>query len=211
MPYTNEVIRYLRRKDAVGFNEPISWLGAEQRFVGPLRNSNVNNLEEQYVLGTDTYTVTYQDNQGNTVIEKSFCITDDEDLDNASEYYKIKTTIYKNIRPESDVYFDGNDVNLSNRDNDISFGDPEGSYSDVYAVYFLDETKYSFDENGNLQIASVDSTSSDYATSRKDELYFIKSGQADLLVLIKMTEEKYIEDGNKKVVRERIFNALNPS
>ena len=68
-----EVIRYLKRKSSSGFESP-TYLGAEQRFVSALRNSSVNNLEEQYILGTDTYIETYVDAQGNKIVETSYHI-----------------------------------------------------------------------------------------------------------------------------------------
>ena len=71
MSQSNDVIKYLRRKSSSGTFEPISWIGAEQRFVSALRNSGVNNLEEQYIIGTETYTVEYQDENQNDIIEKN--------------------------------------------------------------------------------------------------------------------------------------------
>ena len=68
-----EVVRFFRRKSSTGYDSP-TYLGAEQRFVGALRNSGVNNLEEQYILGTDTYTEKYTDSDGNSVVEVSYHI-----------------------------------------------------------------------------------------------------------------------------------------
>ena len=88
-----EVIRYLRRKSSSGFESP-TYLGAEQRFVGALRNSSVNNLEEQYILGTDTYIETYVDAQGNKIVETSYHINDA--IHSLTDYYKIISTTYTN-------------------------------------------------------------------------------------------------------------------
>ena len=58
----DQVIRYLREKDANGaFQNYITWIGAEQRYVNSMRQSNVNNLEEQLIIGTDTYTIFDED------------------------------------------------------------------------------------------------------------------------------------------------------
>ena len=118
--YTAEVLRYLRRKDSSGF-EPITWLGSEQRFVGALRNSGVNNLEEQYVLGTDTYTVSYTDSEGNDVIEKSYCVTPSGSLDGVTNYYKVITTIYNDGDPDAEYKFDGEALEFKNTSNDVTF------------------------------------------------------------------------------------------
>ena len=66
-----KVIKYLRQKTGNDNSfDTINWFGAEQRFVSALRNSNVNNLEEQYIIGTETYTLEYQDESENDIIDK---------------------------------------------------------------------------------------------------------------------------------------------
>ena len=200
--YTAEVLRYIRRKGASGF-EPVTWLGSEQRFVGALRNSGINNLEEQYVLGTDTYTVTYQDNEGNDIIEKSFCVTPSDTLDGVTDYYKVVSTIYNNPDPNEDYKFDGDSLVFSNVANDVAFGDGSEDYPNLKSIYLLNDDTFSFVEN------TLDITPSTFTILRKDELYFIQSDSTELLVLTKVTGEKFTSDG-KKVVREKIINAINP-
>ena len=207
--YTGEVIKYLRRKDSSGF-EPISWLGSEQRFVGGLRNSALNNLEEQFTVGTDSYTVIYEDSEGNHVIEKSFCITDLDpsnpsgtDIEDRTEYYKVVTTIYKDAEEQGDYVFDGDKIIFSDRNNDVAFGD--GSiYPDVDSLYCLDDETFEwYDEFLRIN------PSNEFFNSRKDELYFIKKGEPDLLVLTKLTTKK-LDPSGKMIVRKKIVNALNP-
>ena len=104
---TAQVLKYLRRKAASGFDPIISYLGAEQRFVTPIRNSKLNNLEEQVIFGTDVYTLTWEDSDGNQIVEKSFCNTI-TDPSVTTDYYKIVTTIYKDPQSgDEDVRFDG--------------------------------------------------------------------------------------------------------
>ena len=93
---SSEVIKFLRRKTITGFDEPISYLGAEQRFVGPLRNSNNNNLEEQFLIGSDCYTESYIDpDTGDTIIKKEYHTNN---AVNPVNYYYIQTfnTPYQN-------------------------------------------------------------------------------------------------------------------
>lgn len=207
MPYTNEVIKYFRRKDATDF-EPISWLGAEQRFVGPLRNSNLNNLEEQYIIGTDTYIINYTDNEGNRIREEHFCMTGANGLEDATDYYKLVSTIYQNPYQESNIHFDQGGLVFSQDSNVVFGGGSSSTYTDPDSVYFIGTNKYSFDEDGGLQM--VESGVEDYIRVRQDILYFVKKNQPDLLVLTKLTEEKYL-DNNRTIIRERIINALDPS
>lgn len=201
-----EVIKYFRKKNSSGF-DPISYLGAEQRFVGALRNSNNNNLEEQFIFGTDTYTVMYDDADGNHIIEKSFCITDEDashevDIEDRTNYYKVITTIYNIPEGDQDYIFDGESVVFQSSNEDAVFGD--GSiYPDLDSLYLLDDETFQWYDDA-LRIAPVS-----FYNSRKDELYFIKKGEPDLLVLTKLTTKKVDRDG-KVIVRKKIINALNP-
>ena len=199
--YTAEVLRYLRRKDSSGF-EPITWLGSEQRFVGALRNSGVNNLEEQYVLGTDTYTVSYTDSEGNDIIEKSYCVTPSGSLDGVTNYYKVITTIYNDGDPDAEYKFDGEALEFENTSNDVTFGDGSTEYPNLESLYLLNnETFEFFNDSFRINLPS--------SVARKDELYFIQSDGNPMLVLTKLTGIGYTSDG-KKVVREQIINAINP-
>ena len=96
---TTDVVKFFRRKTNEGFDS-VTYLGAEQRFISALQNSNVNNLEEQYILGTDTITEYYTDENGNQITEKSFR-KDDSDV----YYYKVKTIVYSD---ENIYHFDNN-------------------------------------------------------------------------------------------------------
>lgn len=207
---TGQVIRYLRRKGSSGFTEPISWLGAEQRFVGALRNSAVNNLEEQYAVGTDSYTEMYEDAQGNYIIEKSFCITDidaseEVDIQDRTEYYKLITTIYKNTGGVGNYYFEGDDTVFANSVEDAIFGDGSIDYPDEEMLYLINDEIFEWDSNNDLQIHA----SSGFLNSRKDELYFIKKNETPQLILTKYTTKKY-DDNGKLIVRKKVVNALNP-
>lgn len=197
---TGEVLRYLRQKDSTGVIGPITWIGAEQRFVGGLRNSKVNNLEEQYILGTDTYTVTYKDEDENDIIEKNFCIVD-SDLTGVTDYYKLITTVYKETQNE-DYEFDGESIVFSNAASDVAFGDGE-TYPDTSSIYFLDSNTFKFgDDNSSLNIYSFNMT-------QKDELFYIQSNGNELPVLVKTTETKIDSGTGRIIVKEHIDNLLN--
>ena len=200
--YTAEVLRYIRRKGASGF-EPVTWLGSEQRFVGALRNSGINNLEEQYVLGTDTYTVTYKDENNNDIIEKSYCVTPSNTTEGVTDYYKVITTIYENPDPKEDYKFEGESLVFSNEMNDVVFGDGSSDYPSLKTLYLLNDDTFKF-INSTLDI--VPST---FTTIRKDELYYIQTDGTPLLVLTKLTGERLPRDG-KKIIREQIINAIRP-
>lgn len=201
--YNAEVVKYFRRKSSSGFNEPITYLGAEQRFVGALRNSGVNNLEEQFILGTDTYTETYTDTNGNQVIETSYHINDSTHA--LTDYYKIISVIYKNGSANEDFYFDNEIVKLPDDPTEVLFGDGTTAYPNLNEVYGEKATTFIFDSN------EVKIYPSSYTVIRKDELHYISNnGTNDLLVLTKTTGRKYLDDGAREVVRENITNHIAP-
>lgn len=201
--YTAEVLRYLRRKGASGYDEP-TYLGAEQRFVGAIRNSSVNNLEEQFVLGTDTYTEEYEDNQGNQIIVKHFCKVDNSPSE-TSNYYKLVTIKYDSPLANSDYYYDDDIFVLPNDPSQVVFGDGSASYPNTAAVYGVDRTIFNLTAGGAVEVFPPS-----VSTLQEDNLYFVRPGQSDLLVLTKTTGTKYITESgiDKKVVKESIVNHL---
>ena len=198
---SSEVIKFLRRKTITGFDEPISYLGAEQRFVGPLRNSNNNNLEEQFLIGSDCYTESYIDpDTGDTIIKKEYHTNN---AVNPVNYYYIQTWIYANSHINMDYYFEGSALRLPYDPSVVVFGDPsDPEYSDPNTLYGLDTGVFA-NEGEQLTIFPKS-----LAVSRKDELHFIQSYGSDILVSTKITGEKYKSDGITKVIVETITNNL---
>lgn len=199
--YTAEVIRYLRRKGSDGFSEPVSYLGAEQRFVGALRNSGLNNLEEQYILGTDTYTETYLDKDGNQIVEKSYHINDS--THSLTDYYKLVTKTYKDGTMNEDFFFDGDTVKLPDDTNEVIFGNGTDPFTDTAEVYCVNEKTF-IEDNGTLKVFP-----SSYTIIKTEDLYFVtNNGASTVHVLGKVTGRKYVDDGTKEVVRENVTNYL---
>ena len=204
--YTKTVTRYFRRKNANGFEEAPVRIGAEQRYVTSLRNSSNNNLEEQYLLGTDSYTEVYQDQDENIIVEKSFHINSDDPSFVYSDYYKIVTTVYKDAIEDRSFYFDGDQLIMPNDINKVIFGDGSESYPDLTAMYGVDKSMFRFSED------SFEIYPSEDLTVRKDELFFIKNGGNDVIpVLTKTISKRVIQDpsGNDRIVyKEDIENHL---
>ena len=193
-----EVIRYLRRKSSSGFESP-TYLGAEQRFVGALRNSSVNNLEEQYILGTDTYSEAYTDEQGNKIVETSYHINDA--MHSVTDYYKIISITYSNGTINKDFFFDNNSLKLPNDSQVVLFGDGSISHPNENELY--GESNKAIDNN-EMKIYP-----SSYTTIKKEELHYISNnGATDLLVLTKITSKKYENDGKREIIRESITNHI---
>ena len=193
-----EVIRYLRRKSSSGFESP-TYLGAEQRFVSALRNSSVNNLEEQYILGTDTYSETYIDEQGNKIVETSYHINDT--MHSVTDYYKIISTTYTNGIINEDFFFDNDSLKLPN--DSVLFGDGSTSYPNENELYGESNKIFAID-NSEMKIYP-----SSYTTIKKEELHYISNnGATDLLVLTKIIGKRYEDDGKREIIRESITNHI---
>ena len=195
-----EVIRYLRRKSSSGFESP-TYLGAEQRFVGALRNSSVNNLEEQYILGTDTYIETYVDAQGNKIVETSYHINDA--IHSLTDYYKIISTTYTNGIINEDFFFDNDSLKLLNDSQVVLFGDGSTFYPNDNELYGESNKIFAID-NSEMKIYP-----SSYTTIKKEELHYISNnGATDLLVLTKTTGKRYEDDGKREIIIESITNHI---
>lgn len=103
---TGNIVKTLRVKDAGGdFPASSSFpIGAEQRFVSAIRNSNNNNLEEQFLMGTDLISTSWQD----TVDDKDVIKTRIEyrkDIQNPTDFYVLEIVDYE-IDVESRHYTD---------------------------------------------------------------------------------------------------------
>ena len=195
-----EVIRYLRRKSSSGFESP-TYLGAEQRFVSALRNSSVNNLEEQYILGTDTYSETYVDEQGNKIVETSYHINDT--MHSVTDYYKIISTTYTNGIINEDFFFDNDSLKLPNDSQVVLFGDGSTSHPNENELYGESNKIFAID-NSEMKIYP-----SSYTTIKKEELHYISNnGATDLLVLTKTTGKRYEDDGKREIIIDSIANHI---
>lgn len=200
--YASDVVRYFRKKISNGF-EGVTYLGAEQRYVNALRNSGDNNLEEQYLLGTDTYTEVYEDENENIIVEKSFHINSDEANPVYTDYYKIKTTVYKDSIEDKEFYFNNDQLIMPDDINKVIFGNGSVDYPDLNALYGVNSSIFSF-RNNTFNIYPTE-----FATVRKDELFFVtNNGNTVTPVLTKTISKKYIQEGNKVVFKEDIENHL---
>lgn len=84
-----DFIKQLKIKNTDGFSAPV-YLGAEQRFIGALRNSSLDNLEEQYLLGVDCITTEYWQSAGTHITTKEFY----DGNESTSNYYKLEIVEY---------------------------------------------------------------------------------------------------------------------
>ena len=206
-----EVVRFFRRKSSTGYDSP-TYLGAEQRFVGALRNSGVNNLEEQYILGTDTYTEKYTDSDGNSVVEVSYHINDS--AHSSSNYYKMISITYKDGTRNQDFFFDDGTIHFPNEPDEVIFGDSGTAlYPDEDTLYGNIGTDPSAIPPKKIETLIIDNNDlkihpSSYTIIKKDELHFI-SGTTDILVLEKLTGKKYLDDGAREVILESIINHIS--
>ena len=136
-----DVIRKLKQKTPDGFSKDIH-LGALPQYVGALRQSNVRNLEEQYILGVNCITTEYfgkglenfpvpDSVNPERVVIKEFR---GENVD--KDYYKL--TVYFFDKQSEAISFDNNQLILDNDNNN----------SDYYYKKQIEILSY-IDKNGN--------------------------------------------------------------
>ena len=192
--YEAEVVRYLRKKTNGGYTEAPTYLGSEQKFVGALRNSNDNNLEEQFLLGTDCLTTEWKDN-GNSYIKKEYFIQDTgDDATQKLSSYVVNTVIYgpDNVH-NTDCYFT-DDALVADNMQDIAFN------SDVLV---LDDDQVYCYSMETLQIYP-----NAFVITREAKLQFVDSTNTLIDVLTKYTGRKYSKDGKYSYVQEKIINHI---
>lgn len=209
-----EVIKYLRRKSNNGDFDAISWIGAEQRFVNSLRNSGVDNLEEQYIVGTNTYTVEYIDSKGNEIIEKSFCtLKEGQTPEDIGGYYKLITTIFDKKNLQLRYYFNSENEAFVIPDK------PEEIEIDKQSETLKCKDKNIFEFTpvpGKEDVFTLSVTDNDFYTVQKEELYFVKTNKEQYKILTKEIKIKNVVETienmvsvNKKITKEVITYADN--
>lgn len=146
--YTLDIVKSLKRKTNGGYTESPVYLGAEQRFVSALRNSNNNNLEEQFLLGTDCLTSQWTSEDGNIHIVKEFYVQpndyEEKDDDNL-ESYRISSIIYGEALGAQSFFFYDKDF-VSNVE-DTNFNKEDLAFEDN------NFGAYSYGDNFNLSVA----------------------------------------------------------
>lgn len=195
------VVTFLQQKTEDGYENP-TYFSVEQRFVGPIRggSEHLHNFEEQYLLGTDTYTVESSNSDGDTIFTKSFC----SEHPNTSEgFYQIVTTKYK--KPKR--YGEGESGAIYHFEGDSLIIPRDGNASFVgNALQCADSTIYEYSDN-TLKIYP-----NYYMVTQTDKLYYIKSNNVvnpseseKAYVLTKDTIDR-INTKEETITREIIFN-----
>lgn len=104
---TQSVIKELRQRTPSGFSSPVK-IGSEQRYVSALLNSHNNNLEEQFILGVDCLTISWEENDVKYTTKKFYDgthITDDH-------YYILFIEEYDTSSTGSSFYFYRDELRL---------------------------------------------------------------------------------------------------
>ena len=185
-----QIISMLRQKSDNGNFSPL-YLGPEQRYIGALRKSNNNNIEEQLLLGVDRIITSWnEDNVKREHIE----FRDNEDP-NETGYYILDSYIYGETSEAgniSDAIIEGNAL-IFNAD----------------AVQLNDNILEDLRNDGFMTIDDDESSlllSSTFIL-RRDMLRFKQSNGNILAVSGKITMKKYGNDG-KDITKEIITNFL---
>lgn len=185
-----QIISMLRQKSDNGNFRPL-YLGPEQRYIGALRKSNNNNIEEQLLLGVDRIITSWnEDNVKREHIE----FRDNEDP-NETGYYILDSYIYGETSEAgniSDAIIEGNALIFNADAVQLNDNILEDLRNDGFMT--IDD-----DENSLLLSSTF--------ILRRDMLRFKQSNGNILAVSGKITMKKYGNDG-KDITKEIITNFL---
>jgi len=185
-----QIISMLKQKSDNGNFSPL-YLGPEQRYIGALRKSNNNNIEEQLLLGVDRIITSWnEDNVKREHIE----FRDNEDP-NETGYYILDSYIYgetSEARNISDAIIEGNALIFNANAVQLNDNILEDLRNDGFMAIDDDEK--------SLLLSSI-------FILRKDWLRFKRSNGNILTVSGKLTMKKYGNDG-KNITKEIITNFL---
>lgn len=108
---TVNIIKYLQSKNLDGSFSSPSYLGSEARFVSPTKNTNLHNLEEELLLGCDTITEQWIEDNGDIKISIQY------HDDSKNSYYLLESTIYKeNVMIDDYIILKEDILNYVNND-----------------------------------------------------------------------------------------------
>lgn len=188
-----QIISMLKQKSDNGDFNPL-YLGPEQRYIGALRKSNNNNIEEQLLLGVDRIITSW--NEGDTIREH-IEFRDNEDPDETG-YYILDRWIYGET---SEIEEEDIDNDAFIKDNTLMFNTGTVQQNDDK----LEDLK-----NDGFMVINNDENSlllSSTFILLKDVLKFKQSNGDILNVSQKITTKKYDNDG-KSIIKEIITNFL---
>ena len=212
MPYAKTVVTKLRRKTDGSFESPVN-IGAQQKYIGALLNSHNNNLEEQFILGTDCSEVTWTDENQVKHYTKKYYSGDVSEVSSYG-YYIVFETDYETSRV-NEFYF-GTDNGIYLPDYEFSSADFVANTSDVdsnYSLMLEDNTIYSFDanENNNFTLDIEPPTKIMKVTTLcfRTDLTSVSDEQinSDILIAKKIITFKHIAN-NKQLTETKIINYL---
>ena len=173
------ILKYFKRKKSGVYEAPV-YIGAEQRFVGALRGTNNNNLEEQSILGLDCITTAYW-NESIYIEHKEF-----HDGTKPNEYYILESKIYNALPDagftEETVQFA---TDLLYFENEYLMVKPEANAS------FTNDT-FIISQSGLNVVATIDEIDEDFKLIREDSLFYKNNKNALITVSTKMTYEKEV-------------------
>lgn len=175
-----QIISMLRQKSDDGDFHPL-YLGPEQRYIGALRKSNNNNIEEQLLLGVDRIITSWNEDN---VTREHIEFRDNEDP-NETGYYILDSYIYGETSEAgniSDAIIEGNalifnadavqlnDNILEDLRNDgfMTIDDDENSLLLSSAFILLRDTLRFKQSNGNILDVSGKITTKKYGNDGKD-------------------------------------------
>ena len=173
------ILKYLKRKKSGAYEAPV-YIGAEQRFVGAVRGTNNNNLEEQSILGLDCITTSYWD--GTVYIEKK----EFHNGTKANEFYILESKVY-NAAP--DAGFVEGSVQFS---TDAIYFDNEYIVATANSNATIVDGVFTISQGGMSTISTIDEIDEDFKRIREDILFYKNKQNIKIEVSVRTVYEKEV-------------------
>ena len=192
MPNTDNIVTQVRRKNTSGFDAPF-FIGSSAKYVTGVRGSNVNNIEENFLLGTDCITTKEELSNGtiHTIIEYR-----DDNTD--SNYYILESYQYQS----DDFIFDTHYFTSTGE----TFKIPNDASDNIYqneTLIGVDINAYSFSNDDETLVAV-----NNIPVACEQTLKFVNDEGTLVIVARKYIYSKYYADGGKVIQKQVIQNLL---
>lgn len=191
MANNERIVTQLKKKNATSFDTPFR-IGSSAELVLGVRGTNVNNIEENMLLGCDTITTIEELEDGVVHILREF-----RDEDRTEGYYYVDTYEFKNYSLYK-RWISGNTFYVTEDPNDNMFDDVN------HRFIGLDNNIYSFDES---TFVVNNPESSDPPVITISTLFFNNGSGTDVSVAEKRIYAQ-INDNGKLIQKQIIKNLL---
>ena len=194
----NNIVKNLMRKTDIGFSNPY-YFGSTAKYINSTLNAGVNTLEEQLLIGFNTITEEWEDENNNIHVKTKFLTNENE-----QEYYILKSVIYAENNIKGVNFIIDNSSLVFENDKDQQFeSKTDENDNTYYSLNLSNSDMYSLDAAGNVTVVSD-------ILVKEDILSLCKDGNEENAVNIyKKQVTIQLADNGHKFTKEKIINLIS--